>query len=129
MLRYFKGRKVPPHLQRYRAEDLLAATFRVRHDLGLSWAEAPPHPGNNLAHNVEAAQLAERGLFDMLFWADSAGIWGGDKAELSRMCRTRGGTLRGGSPLTRSTSAVYSTVVPASTISGARACRSRLGAS
>jgi alkanesulfonate monooxygenase len=27
-------------------------------------------------------------MFDMLFWADSAGIWGGDKAELSRLCRT-----------------------------------------
>ncbi len=49
--------------------------------------EAPPSPGNNLAHNVEIARLAERGLFDMLFWADSAGIWGGDKEALSRICR------------------------------------------
>jgi len=50
--------------------------------------EAPPSPGNNVAHMVGLAQLAERGMFDMLFWADSAGIWGGDKAELSRLCRT-----------------------------------------
>lgn len=50
--------------------------------------DAPRSPGNNVAHMVEVAQLAERGLFDMLFWADSAGIWGGDKAELSRLCRT-----------------------------------------
>jgi FMN-dependent oxidoreductase (nitrilotriacetate monooxygenase family) len=49
--------------------------------------EAPRHPGNSLADNIEWAQLAERGLFDMLFWADSAGVWGGDKAELSRLCR------------------------------------------
>ena len=49
--------------------------------------ESPRHPGNSLAHNVEVAQLAERGLFDMLFWADSVGVWGGDKAELSRLCR------------------------------------------
>jgi alkanesulfonate monooxygenase len=50
--------------------------------------EAPTSPGNNVAHMVGLAQLAERGMFDMLFWADSAGIWGGDKAELSRLCRT-----------------------------------------
>jgi alkanesulfonate monooxygenase len=50
--------------------------------------DAPKSPGNNVAHMVGLAQLAEKGLFDMLFWADSAGIWGGDKAELSRMCRT-----------------------------------------
>jgi alkanesulfonate monooxygenase len=49
--------------------------------------EAPPRPGNNLEHYVGIAKLAERGLFDMLFWADSAGIWGGDKEALSRMCR------------------------------------------
>ena len=50
--------------------------------------EAPRGAGNSLAHNVEVCQLAERGLFDMVFWADSAGLWGGDKAELSRICRT-----------------------------------------
>jgi len=49
--------------------------------------EAPRSPGNNLAHNLEVAQLAERGLFDMLFWADSVGVWGGDKEALSRLCR------------------------------------------
>ena len=49
--------------------------------------ETPRDPGNNLAHNLEVAQLAERGLFDMLFWADSVGVWGGDKAALSRLCR------------------------------------------
>lgn len=49
--------------------------------------EAPENPGNSMAHNIEVAQLAEKGLFDMLFWADSAGIWGGDKEELSRMSR------------------------------------------
>ncbi len=49
--------------------------------------EAPKSPGNNLPHYIETAQLAENGLFDMLFWADSAGIWGGDKEALSRMCR------------------------------------------
>jgi len=37
---------------------------------------------------VNLAQTAERGLFDMLFWADSAGLWAGDKSELSRICRT-----------------------------------------
>jgi alkanesulfonate monooxygenase len=50
--------------------------------------DAPERPGNNVTHMVGLAQLAEKGLFDMLFWADSAGIWGGDKAELSRLCRT-----------------------------------------
>ena len=50
--------------------------------------EAPKSPGNNVQHIVGLAQTAEKGLFDMLFWADSAGIWGGDKADLSRMCRT-----------------------------------------
>ena len=49
--------------------------------------EAPSSPGNNLAHNMEVAQIAERGLFDMLFWADSVGVWGGDKEALSRLCR------------------------------------------
>ena len=49
--------------------------------------ETPPSPGNNLAHNMEVAQIAERGLFDMLFWADSIGVWGGDKESLSRLCR------------------------------------------
>lgn len=50
--------------------------------------ESPRGAGNSLAHNVEVAQLAERGLFDMVFWADTAGLWGGDKEELSRICRT-----------------------------------------
>jgi len=50
--------------------------------------EAPKHPGNNVQHMVNLAQTAERGLFDMLFWADSAGLWAGDKSELSRICRT-----------------------------------------
>jgi FMN-dependent oxidoreductase (nitrilotriacetate monooxygenase family) len=50
--------------------------------------ESPRAAGNSLAHNVEVAQLAERGLFDMVFWADTAGLWGGDKEELSRICRT-----------------------------------------
>jgi alkanesulfonate monooxygenase len=49
--------------------------------------EAPKSPGNNLPHNMEVARLAERGLFDMLFWADSVGVWGGDKEALSRLCR------------------------------------------
>jgi FMN-dependent oxidoreductase (nitrilotriacetate monooxygenase family) len=49
--------------------------------------ESPRHPGNSLADNIAWAQLAERGLFDMLFWADSVGVWGGGKAELSRLCR------------------------------------------
>jgi FMN-dependent oxidoreductase (nitrilotriacetate monooxygenase family) len=49
--------------------------------------EAPRAAGSSLAHNVEVAQLAERGLFDMVFWADTAGVWGGDKDELSRLCR------------------------------------------
>ena len=50
--------------------------------------ESPRAAGSSLAHNVEVAQLAERGLFDMVFWADTAGLWGGDKEELSRIART-----------------------------------------
>ena len=49
--------------------------------------EAPDDPGNSMAHNIAVAQLAEKGLFDMLFCADTMGIWGGDKEELSRLCR------------------------------------------
>jgi FMN-dependent oxidoreductase (nitrilotriacetate monooxygenase family) len=49
--------------------------------------ESPRSAGSSLAHNIEVAQLAERGLFDMVFWADTAGVWAGDKQELSRLCR------------------------------------------
>ncbi len=49
--------------------------------------EAPRDAGWSLEHNIEAAQLAERGLFDMLFWADTAAVWAGDKEGLSRLCR------------------------------------------
>ena len=38
--------------------------------------EAPKHPGSNVEHMVRLAQLAERGLFDMLFWADFSGYLG-----------------------------------------------------
>ena len=42
------------------------------------------HPGGvadsgaNLPHLIELAQIAERGLFDMFFMADSVSFWRGD---------------------------------------------------
>ena len=36
----------------------------------------------NFAHYVELAQLAERGLFDMLFVADNLTVWEGDESSI-----------------------------------------------
>ena len=44
--------------------------------------EAPKSPGNNLAHNIEVAQLAESGLFDMLFISDGNGVPSMDAPEM-----------------------------------------------
>lgn len=38
--------------------------------------------GMNFAHYVELAQLAERGLFDMLFVADNLTVWEGDEDSI-----------------------------------------------
>ncbi|HUI97496.1 MAG TPA: LLM class flavin-dependent oxidoreductase [Xanthobacteraceae bacterium] len=38
--------------------------------------------GMNFAHYVEMAQLAERGLFDMLFVADNLTVWEGDESAI-----------------------------------------------
>jgi FMN-dependent oxidoreductase (nitrilotriacetate monooxygenase family) len=38
--------------------------------------------GMNFAHYVELAQLAERGLFDMLFVADNLTVWEGDEGSI-----------------------------------------------
>ena len=37
-----------------------------------------PDSGSNLPHIIELAKLAERGLFDMFFMADSVSFWRGD---------------------------------------------------
>ena len=55
--------------------------------------DAPKSPGNNVAHMVGLAQLAERGLFDMLFWADSAGIWAATR-QSSAACAGPPGSSR-----------------------------------
>ena len=40
--------------------------------------------GANLAHLVEIARLAERGLFDMFFMADSVSFWRGSLESMTR---------------------------------------------
>jgi FMN-dependent oxidoreductase (nitrilotriacetate monooxygenase family) len=45
----------------------------------------PDDAGNDFAHYTELAQTAERGLFDMLFVADTTGLWATDREGLSRM--------------------------------------------
>jgi len=44
--------------------------------------------GKNLAHLIELAKLAERGLFDMFFMADSVSFWRGSLDALSRDSHT-----------------------------------------
>ena len=44
--------------------------------------------GKNLPHLIELAQLAERGLFDMFFMADSVSFWRGTLDALSRDSHT-----------------------------------------
>jgi FMN-dependent oxidoreductase (nitrilotriacetate monooxygenase family) len=44
--------------------------------------------GNNLPHLIQLAQLAERGLFDMFFMADSVSFWRGSLDALSRDSHT-----------------------------------------
>ena len=46
--------------------------------------DAVPDSGENLAHLIELAQLAERGLFDMFFMADSISFWRGSLDAMSR---------------------------------------------
>ncbi|MCB8878016.1 LLM class flavin-dependent oxidoreductase [Acidisoma silvae] len=49
--------------------------------------EAQADGGANFAHYVELARIAERGRFDMLFLADSVGIWHGHEEALNRTAR------------------------------------------
>ena len=49
--------------------------------------EAQADGGANFAHYVELARIAERGRFDMLFLADSVGIWQGHEEALNRTAR------------------------------------------
>jgi hypothetical protein len=44
----------------------------------------PADSGVNFAHFVEVARIAERGLFDMLFFADQAAIFNDTPDNLSR---------------------------------------------
>ncbi len=55
-----------------------------------SWRhpDAVADSGKNLPHLVELAQLAERGLFDMFFMADSVSFWRGSLDALSRDSHT-----------------------------------------
>jgi FMN-dependent oxidoreductase (nitrilotriacetate monooxygenase family) len=46
--------------------------------------EAIADAGEKLAHIVEVAKLAERGLFDMFFMADSVSFWRGDLDSMVR---------------------------------------------
>lgn len=48
-----------------------------------------PNSGSNLPHLIELAKIAERGLFDMFFMADSVSFWRG---ELDAMARDSYGT-------------------------------------
>jgi FMN-dependent oxidoreductase (nitrilotriacetate monooxygenase family) len=49
--------------------------------------EAQADGGANFAHYVELARLAERGCFDILFLADTVGLWQGHDAALNRTAR------------------------------------------
>lgn len=42
-----------------------------------------PNSGSNLPHIIELAQLAERGLFDMFFMADSVSFWRGELESMT----------------------------------------------
>ena len=46
--------------------------------------DAVADSGANLSHLIELAQLAERGLFDMFFMADSVSFWRGSLASMTR---------------------------------------------
>ena len=48
-----------------------------------------PNSGSNMPHIIELAQMAERGLFDMFFMADSVSFWRG---ELDAMAHDSYGT-------------------------------------
>jgi len=45
---------------------------------------AVPNSGENMAHLIKLAQLAEHGMFDMFFMADSISFWRGTLEEMSR---------------------------------------------
>ena len=51
--------------------------------------DAPAHGGLSIEHYIESAQLAERGLFDFLFLADSAGVRNFEDERIAR-CREHG---------------------------------------
>jgi len=51
--------------------------------------DSVPNSGSNLPHIIELAQMAERGLFDMFFMADSVSFWRG---ELDAMTHDSYGT-------------------------------------
>ncbi len=46
--------------------------------------ESTPDSGVNVPHLIELAQLAEKGLFDMFFMADSVTFWRGSLESMSR---------------------------------------------
>ena len=48
-----------------------------------------PNSGSNMPHIIELAQMAERGMFDMFFMADSVSYWRG---ELDAMAHDSYGT-------------------------------------
>ena len=45
---------------------------------------SPADAGHNIEHYRELAQTAERGLFDLVFVADSPAGWGADKDRETR---------------------------------------------
>lgn len=49
------------------------------------YAGTQVNAANDMQHHIELAQTAERGLFDMLFVADTLTLWGTDPQVLSRM--------------------------------------------
>ncbi len=46
--------------------------------------QGTPDCGTNVAHQISLARLAERGLFDLIFMADSVTFWRGDLDAMSR---------------------------------------------
>lgn len=56
------------------------------HDIA-AWRhpDADAHAGHSIDHYRELAQTAERGLFDLVFVADSPGDWDGDREIRSRI--------------------------------------------
>lgn len=53
------------------------------HIAGWRHPEGRPDCGSNIEHLIKVAQLAERGLFDMFFMADSVTFWRGELEAMS----------------------------------------------